>query len=64
VRLNISAWRHIVIGISHRYLSEKFMVDKDKEVDWEMFDEDNLEGDSPWDLQAGHGTHVARMIYA
>jgi hypothetical protein len=64
VRLNISAWRHIVIGISHRYLSGKFMVDEDEEVDWEMFDEDNLEGDSPWDLQAGHGTHVAGMIYA
>jgi hypothetical protein len=29
-----------------------------------MFDEDNLEGDSPWDLQAGHGIHVVGMIYA
>jgi RecQ family ATP-dependent DNA helicase len=64
VRLNISAWRHIAIGIARRYLSGKFVVDEDEEVDWETFDEDNLDGDSPWDLQAGHGTHVAGMIYA
>jgi hypothetical protein len=64
-RLNISAWRHIVIGISRRYLHRKFIVDEaEEEVDWETFDEDNLDGDSPWDLQAGHGTHVAGMIYA
>jgi superfamily II DNA helicase RecQ len=36
----------------------------EEEADWETFDEDNIEGDSPWDLQAGHGTHVAGMIYA
>ena len=65
VRLNISAWRHIAIGISRRYLQGKFVVDEaEEEVDWETFDEDNLDGDSPWDLQAGHGTHVAGMIYA
>ena len=64
VRLNISAWRHIAIGIARRYLSGKFVVDEDEEVDWETFDEDNIDGDSPWDLQAGHGTHVAGMIYA
>ena len=33
-------------------------------MDWETFDEDNLNGDSPWDLQASYGTHVAGMIYA
>jgi hypothetical protein len=65
VRLNISAWRHIVISISRRYLSGRFVVDEaEEEVEWETFDEDNLDGDSPWDLQAGHGTHVAGMIYA
>jgi hypothetical protein len=65
VKLNISAWRHIAIGISRRYLHGKFVADEAEEnVDWETFDEDNLEGDSPWDLQAGHGTHVAGMIYA
>lgn len=65
LKLNISAWRHIVIGIARRYLHGKFVVDEvEEDVDWETFDEDNLEGDSPWDLQAGHGTHVAGMIYA
>src|SRR5277367_6555500 len=64
VRLNISAWTHIAIGISRRYLRGRFTVDEEEEVDWETFDEDNLDGDSPWDLQAGHGTHIAGMIYA
>jgi hypothetical protein len=46
-------------------LHSKFVANKaEEDVDWETFDEDNLEGDSPWDLQAGHGTHVAGMIYA
>ena len=65
VRMNISTWRHIAIGISRRYLHGRFVADEaEEEVDWETFDEDNLEGDSPWDLQAGHGTHIAGMIYA
>jgi hypothetical protein len=63
VRLNISAWRHIAISISRRYLRRRF-VDEEEEVDWETFNEDNIEGDSPWDLQASYGTHVAGMIYA
>ena len=34
VKLNISAWRHIVIGISRRYLQGKFVVDEaEEEVD-------------------------------
>jgi hypothetical protein len=32
VRLNISAWRHIAIGISRRYLHRRF-VDEEEEVD-------------------------------
>ena len=40
------------------------MADKEEEVDWETFDEDNLEGDSLWDLQASYKTYVAKMIYA
>jgi len=47
VRLNISAWRHIVISISRWYLSGRFVVDEaEEEVEWETFDEDNLDGDS------------------
>lgn len=33
-------------------------------LDWETLDEDNLDGNSLWDLQAGRGAHVAGMIYA
>jgi hypothetical protein len=65
VRLNISAWRHIAIAISHRYLSGRFVANEvEEEVDWETFDKDNLDGDSLWDLQASHGTHIVGMIYA
>jgi hypothetical protein len=45
-------------------LYRRFVVDEEKEVDWETFDKDNIEGDSLWDLQAGYRTHIARMIYA
>jgi hypothetical protein len=34
------------------------------EVYWEIFNEDNIDGDNLWDLQAGESTHVAGMIYA
>jgi hypothetical protein len=41
VKLNSRAWRHIVIGISRRYLHGKFVTDETEEdVDWETFDED------------------------
>lgn len=64
VELNISAWRHIAIGISRRFLRGDFKDEGLGGMDADGFDEDNDEGDSPWDLQAGHGTHVAGMIYA
>jgi hypothetical protein len=41
------------------------VVDKaEEEVDWETFNKDNLDRDSPWDLQASYRTHVAGIIYA
>lgn len=66
VKLNISAWRQVVIAIARKYLRDKFGFGDDEipSGDVEDFDEDNDEGDSPWDLQAGHGTKVAGMIYA
>lgn len=57
-RLNISAWRHMAIAISNRYLNQAF-----KEEGFGDEDDDDIE-DNPADLQAGHGTHVAGMIYA
>ena len=59
--LNISAWRHIAIGISNRFLRGDFRDDSITDIDLDGFDDDE---DNPWDLQAGHGTHVAGMIYA
>jgi hypothetical protein len=62
---NISANWHIIIAASRRYCREdRFEEEKNKLDDSEEWDEDNVEGDDPWDLQAGHGTHVAGMIYA
>ncbi|KAM7182564.1 hypothetical protein V8F33_014215 [Rhypophila sp. PSN 637] len=62
VRIGISAWRHIAIGISNRYLNQAFQPDKKGGGDFDEDDEDTV--DSVWDLQAGHSTHVAGMIYA
>jgi superfamily II DNA helicase RecQ len=58
--LNISAWRHIAIAISNRFLRGDFKDDNIDDIDLDRFDGE----DNPWDLQAGHGTHVAGMIYA
>jgi len=63
--LNISGYRQIAIAISRRYCREdRFEEEKSKLEESEGWDEDNGDGDNPWDLQAGHGTHVAGMIYA
>ncbi|KAK6591896.1 hypothetical protein H4I95_12023 [Botrytis cinerea] len=63
--LNISGYRQIAIAISRRYCREdRFEEEKSKLEESEGWDEDNADGDDPWDLQAGHGTHVAGMIYA
>jgi hypothetical protein len=40
-----------------RFEEEKSTLDES-----ESWDEDDADGDDPWDLQAGHGTHVAGMI--
>jgi superfamily II DNA helicase RecQ len=64
-RLNISAWRQISIAIARRFLRDQFgFEDRDDLGGHDEFDEDNHEGDSVWDLQAGHGTRIAGMIYA
>lgn len=56
--LTISAWRHMAIAISRRFLNKQF-----DDGGFGDEDEDGVD-DSPADLQAGHGTHVAGMIYA
>lgn len=61
-KVNISVWRHIAIAIANRYLNKAFGQDNVEGEGGEE-DEDGIE-DSAWDLQAGHGTHVAGMVYA
>ncbi|KAH6867692.1 RecQ helicase [Thelonectria olida] len=64
--LNISAWRHIAIGISNRYFNKVFGPNGSDSGD-EFDDDDNGDSslvDSIHDLQAGHGSHIAGLIYA
>jgi hypothetical protein len=56
--LNISSWRQIAVAIARRYLNGAF---KESTLDEDEYDD--IE-DRPVDLQAGHGTHVAGMVYA
>ena len=65
MKVGISVYWQMAIAIARRYLKEERMVDnRDDEKDIK-----NNNGDSPsynyiLDLQAGHGSHVAGMIYA
>ncbi|KAH7169536.1 hypothetical protein DER46DRAFT_681397, partial [Fusarium sp. MPI-SDFR-AT-0072] len=60
--LNISGWRQMAIGISNRYFNKVFETDDDGDE----LDEDGNSSfiDSIYDLQAGHGSHIAGLIYA
>ncbi|KAF6785195.1 hypothetical protein CMUS01_16575 [Colletotrichum musicola] len=61
-RVNVSMWRHIAIAIANRYLNEAFGRQAEDGLADEN-DDDEVE-DNTWDLQAGHGTRLAGMIYA
>ncbi len=51
VRLNISAWRQIVIAIARRFLRDKFGFEVGDDLKGSNnFDKDNHERDSVWDL--------------
>jgi hypothetical protein len=63
--LNISGYCQIAIAIFRWYCQEdRFEEEKTKLEEVDGWDKDNADGDDPWDLQAGHGTHIAGMIYA
>jgi hypothetical protein len=63
--LNISGYRQIAITISRQYCREDWFEEEKSRLDEsEGWDKDNTDRDDPWDLQAGHGTHIAGMIYA
>lgn len=56
--MNIMAWRHISIAIFRKFVSDRAVqkiVDEDDEKDGEE--------DEFFDLQAGHGSKIAGMIY-
>lgn len=57
--IHIQAWRHIAIAIAHQYLSGLFRDEAGDEAGsgYESEEDDIL------DLQAGHSTHIAGMIY-
>ena len=75
-KLNISSWRHIAIAIGRRYLrgivggggnsrpglsgaGTGTVAYGDSETDGD----DLLGPDDPWDLQAGHSSRTAEMVY-
>ena len=60
VRVGISAWRQIAVAISNRYLNKAFGSDEEKDID----EDDEGVADDVADLQTGHSTHVAGLVYA
>ncbi|KFZ23741.1 hypothetical protein V502_01780 [Pseudogymnoascus sp. VKM F-4520 (FW-2644)] len=55
----------IAIAILQQFCQEFQFKDESRKWDPdENWDEDNAAGNDLWDLQAGHGTHIAGMIYA
>lgn len=62
--LNISNWRHIAVAFGRQYFRDGTTVHASL-MDKFNSDDSNSEGnnDSPWDLQAGHRSRVAGMIY-
>jgi len=63
--LTISGWRQIAIGISNRYFNNVFgPAPGEDDENEDALHSDPQFVDSVYDLQAGHGSHVAGMIYA
>jgi superfamily II DNA helicase RecQ len=58
--IHIQAWRHIAIAIARKYLSGAFRADEGEEDDGSGHES---EEDDILDLQAGHSTHIAGMVY-
>lgn len=60
-RLNISTQRHVAIAISNRFLGTKHPLGGGEDGGHE--DKDGIDNEVS-DLQAGHGMHVAGILYA
>ena len=63
-RFTIAGWRQMAIGIANKYLNQAF--GSGGWLDREEGEEEDGFGlvDSIMDLQAGHGSHIAGLIYA
>ena len=57
--LHIQAYRDVAIGISRRFMRASSAFSKDERDEGNENEEDDIA-----DLQAGHGSHVAGMVYA
>ena len=67
MKIGISAYRQMAIAIARHCLKEKKIVDDrddEEEIEKKNNDDDPASRDHILDLQAGHGSHVAGMIYA
>ena len=65
VKVGISAYRQMAIAIARHCLKgEGFVDDRDNKEDMEDNNNSPRSRDHILDLQAGHGSHVAGMIYA
>ncbi|KAK5651006.1 hypothetical protein OQA88_2932, partial [Cercophora sp. LCS_1] len=63
-KLNISMWRHIAISIGRRYLHNAFGKAGDDVLYGDSDTEDNSAvPDQALDLQAGHSSYTAGMVY-
>ncbi|KAL8797992.1 MAG: hypothetical protein Q9200_007837, partial [Gallowayella weberi] len=58
--LTLQSWRDISIAVSRKYLRKGEGRFKHDEEDWD----DETQEDEIEDMQAGHGTHVAGIVYA
>jgi len=61
LKLTIQSYRELTIEISRRYMQEQAfrMNENNEDDDWQKGEKDEV-----MNLQAGHTTHVAEMIYA
>ena len=58
--LTLQSWRDISIAVSRKYLRKGEERFKHDEEDWD----DETQEDDIEDMQTGHGTHVAGIVYA
>jgi hypothetical protein len=62
VKMNIMGWRHSTKAAYRRYIKNDAAVKAFADAA-HSGDESDQETDQPWDVQTGHGTTVAGMIY-